>query len=117
MHAIWLSVVAPPLFCTMWVRPTVRSPKLWIMIFGCTTLAACLLIGIDLVPYLYAGGAINLLLKRALFVLVTATDLPVLALCLATAACWLVAFIWPVRVGSPFAESADLVAANDPLSI
>jgi len=80
------------MFLLVWGCPPLRRTRLWLWIGGLALLGVAALVGIDLQNFLAGDGNFADSPKRALFVLISSTDFPLMAAIVGTVvntwACW-----------------------------
>lgn len=77
MHLLWFSFLVPPVVMGTFWFPSMRRPLLWKVLLGGSLLAVAYLIAGDLIRMNAEGSSFSV--NRMLFVLVSITEVPLLA--------------------------------------
>lgn len=107
MHLIWFSIVLPGMLCVVWMLPESRQPWIWGLTFGIAVLGLIGLVGFDLYAFLSGGGKSEDGLRRAVFAILTATEIPFIAMAIGSAINWLISKKLPAK-RVPKTEQAGL---------
>ena len=110
MHMIWMSLVLPGMLFVVWSFPEARDTRIWLVGFLIAIVCLIAVIGIDLVPFLSKGGKAEHGFMRALFAVIMATDLPVVAFVVGSAVTWMVSRRYqatPIKADQAIVEDPD----------
>ena len=82
MHAIILSIIVPICVAAVWMWPFLRLPEIWLGISGTCLSGIMIWLGMDILRFIEIGGTLQECPIRIVYVLLGATDIPVLQLTL-----------------------------------
>ena len=82
MHAIILSIIVPICVAAVWIWPPLRLPEIWLGISGTCLSGMMIWLGMDILRFIEIGGTLQECPIRIVYVLLGATDIPVLQLTL-----------------------------------
>ena len=108
MHLVWMSVFVPGMLFVVWAFPAGRQPNIWSVAFAVAMLGLAGVVGFDLFGYFSQGEALSGGFMRAVFAVITTTDIPLIALAVGSLACW----ILTRRKGSSSGRSVNHVASR-----
>lgn len=88
MHMIWFSAILPLAGFIVWVYPATRIKRIWSLCFAVAVLGLISVVGFDLYFFLKGGGVWKDCGMRALFSIMTSTDIPFFQLLVASVMNW-----------------------------
>ena len=98
------------MFLAVWAFPKLRNTTIWSVSFCVASLGLASFVGFDLMQFLSAGGLRSEAWRRALFVVITTIDFPMVALVLGCGINWV--YSW--RSSSPLeVKNSDSKPAQD----
>lgn len=90
VHAMWASLIVPLGVLVVWAINALRDTTIWKVALMTSLFILAAFVAYDLFSYFYFfEGEIQFVLKRGLFLLVTASDFPIVQLSFATAINWI----------------------------
>jgi hypothetical protein len=88
MHLIWLSAVLPAMLFAVWAFPAARDRRIWELCLTVALLGIAVLITLELAGFFPAAGHPHSLLTRLTMLMLTTTDLPVMAFAIGSLLNW-----------------------------